>query len=62
MEMTLPREAGEMVHQRTERRAVFCNVRNLGKGSGMYKVCHRIMCTLAMSVHSKNCWYDEGNH
>ena len=43
MEVTLPREAGRMLHQRTdsalpEGRAVFCNVRNSGKGNVMCKV------------------------
>jgi len=55
MEMTLPREAGEcfikeLTKVSPEGRAVFCNVRNLSKGSRMYKVCQRVTCRLGMSV------------
>lgn len=53
MEMTLPREAGGMSHGRTvslEGTVVFCNMRNLGKGSMRYKACHRIGSRLGMSV------------
>lgn len=38
---------------------VFCNVMNLGKGSMVYKACHRIIISMmGMSVIQKNVWYD----